>query len=107
MTSTNGFIAELVRAANEVGRVSDFEKRRLLERAVIAIRDMREAVGIPESKTTEDASINLQTVAAMIPMGHASDNQVRSALIEAAGMIRDLHIVLDTKTEIEIRQIDR
>ncbi|NTG04862.1 hypothetical protein G6L08_34180 [Agrobacterium rhizogenes] len=102
MTTTSDFIAELIRAANEIGRIDDFERRGLLYRAVITIRDMRETIGIPESRTTADALIYLQKVAVQIEVGVATDGAVSAALLDAAGMIRDLHIVLDTKTKIQI-----
>lgn len=44
----------------------------------------------------------LQIVAAAIPFGNAAGARVQRALLDAAGMIRDLHIVLDTGTEIQI-----
>ncbi|QKJ92484.1 hypothetical protein [Agrobacterium pusense] len=47
MTLTNSFIAELVRDANLLDHLDDYQKRRLLERAVTTIRDMRETIGIP------------------------------------------------------------
>ncbi|WP_267550474.1 hypothetical protein [Rhizobium rhizogenes] len=100
MTATNNFITELVRAANEIDRITDFEEQRLLDRAVTTIRDMREAIGIPLSGMGTDAAVDLQTVSALVKAGIAQEDTVRAALLDAAGMIRDLHIVLDTKTEI-------
>ncbi|MGV1760556.1 hypothetical protein ACQZ6F_27265 [Rhizobium sp. A22-96] len=104
MTATHNFITELVRAANEIGRITDFEEQRLLDRAVTTIRDMREAIGIPASGMGTDAAIDLQTVSALVKAGVAQDDTVRAALLDAAGMIRDLHIVLDTNTEIQLGQ---
>ncbi|MFN7023698.1 MAG: hypothetical protein ACK4QP_04120 [Pseudorhizobium sp.] len=102
MSTTTDFIAELVRAANEVDLLTGREKRRLLERSVTAIRDMREAIGIRRSGTGDDAVIDIQTVEVLLTQGQATDEQVKAALLDAAGMIRDLHIVLDTGTEIQI-----
>lgn len=95
MSLTTAFVAELVRAANHVERLTDFEKRRLLERAVVTIRDMREQVGIPESKTAADAVIDLQTVAGGIE--RRSADEVKAAILDAAEMIRVLKIILDGK----------
>ncbi|KKX29217.1 hypothetical protein [Rhizobium sp. LC145] len=100
MPTVPDFIAELVRAANEVEKLDDFGKRRLLERAVTTIRDMRETVGIPQNQTARDVVIDLQTTAWAIEKGIRTDEDVKSALLEAAGMIRDLYIVVDTGTEI-------
>lgn len=93
MSLTTAFISELVWSANQVEHLTAFEKRRLLERAVVTIREMREQVGIAASKTEPDPVIDLQTTAAGIER-HTGDN-VRSALLDAANMIRTLRIMLD------------
>ncbi len=101
MTLTNSFIAELVRDANRLDHLDDYQKRRMLERAVTTIRDMRETIGIP-SGPGRDSLVDLHTVALSVERGWRSDEEVRNALLQAAGMIRDLHIVLDSKTEISL-----
>ncbi|SDN84336.1 hypothetical protein [Ensifer sp. YR511] len=95
MSLTTAFVAELIRAANHAEHLTDFEKRRLLERAVVTIREMRDQVGIPESKTAADAVINLQTVADGIE--RRTHEHVKAALLDAADMIRILRIILDGK----------
>lgn len=104
MSSTTDFIAELVRAANEVEKLGGKEIRRLLDRSVAVILEMREKIGIPPSKTTSNAVIDLQATEFPLMRGAATVEEVRAALLDAAGMIRDLHIVLDTGTEIEVRR---
>ncbi len=47
MTLTNKFIAELVFDANRLGLLDTYQKRRMLERAVATIRDIRETIGMP------------------------------------------------------------
>lgn len=101
MTPTTSFISELVRDANRLDRLDAYQKRRLLERAVTIIRDMRQTIGIP-SGPGRDYVVDIHTVALSIERGWRSDDDVRSALLQAAGMIRDLHIVLDSKTGIRI-----
>ncbi|MBP2568737.1 MULTISPECIES: hypothetical protein [Agrobacterium] len=101
MTPTTSFISELVRDANRLDRLDAYQKRRLLERAVTIIRDMRQTIGIP-SGPGRDCVVDIHTVALSIERGWRSDDDVRSALLQAAGMIRDLHIVLDSKTGIRI-----
>lgn len=103
MTPTTSFISELVRDANRLDRLDSYQKRRLLERAVTTIRDMRQTIGIP-SGPGRDCVVDIHTVALSIERGWRSDDEVHSALLKAAGMIRDLHIVLDSKTEIRIAQ---
>ncbi|CAN7659985.1 MULTISPECIES: hypothetical protein [Ensifer] len=46
MSLATAFISELVLVANQVAGLTAFEQRRLLERAVVTIREMRENVGI-------------------------------------------------------------
>lgn len=96
MSLTTAFISELVWAANQADHLTSFEKRRLLERAVVTIREMREQVGISTS-TEPDPVIDLQTTAVRIEMHDGDD--VRSAFLNAAGMMRALRIVLDGSTE--------
>jgi len=103
MTLTNSFIAELVRDANRLENLDDYQKRRMLERAVTTIRDMRETIGIP-SGPGRDSVVDIHTVALSIEHGWRSDDDVRKALLQAAGMIRDLHIVLDSKTGISFSE---
>ncbi|WP_332305830.1 hypothetical protein [Rhizobium sp. GR12] len=103
MTLTKSFIAELVRDANRLDHLDASQKRRMLERAVTTIRDMRETVGIP-SGPGRDSVVDIHTVALSIERGWRSDEDVRNALLQAAGMIRDLHIILDSKTEISIAE---
>ena len=99
MSNVTDFVAELLRAANRVDRLGDLEKRRLLERAVTTIRDMRDEVGIRQSRTTADAVIDLQTTAAAIYRGSRSNDEVKAALLHAAEMIRALKIILDAKND--------
>lgn len=101
MTLTNSFIAELIRDANRLDRLDGWQKRRILERAVTTIRDMRETIGIP-SGPGRDSLLDIHTVALSIERGWRSDEEIRNALLQAAAMIRDLHIVLDSKTEISL-----
>lgn len=98
MSTTTDFIFELVRAANEIANLDSYQRRRLLDRAVATIREGREEVGIPSSKTAADAVIDFQTMSASID--RRSDNEVKSALLDAADMIRTLNILLDAKNEV-------
>ncbi|KQW62681.1 MULTISPECIES: hypothetical protein [unclassified Ensifer] len=101
MSLTTAFVAELIWAANQSQHLTTFEKRRLLERAVVTIRDMREQAGIPSSNTEADAVIDLQSTAAAIDK--RTDEQIQAALLDAADMIRTLRILLDTGTEVVIK----
>lgn len=95
MSLTTQFIAELVRAANEADRLSPFEIKRLLNRSVATIRDMREQTGIPGSNRAKDVVIDLQVAAATADSPPAAE--IRDVLLDAADIIRTLKIVLDGK----------
>lgn len=103
MSSTNDFIAELVRAANQVGKIGCNEQRRLLERAVTTIRNMRESIGIPQSARCHDFLADLKILAVQVDAVPVSTDEVREALLKAAGMIRDLHIVIDSGVTFNFR----
>jgi hypothetical protein len=93
MSGVTEFVAELFRAANEVEKLTAFEKKRLLERAVATIRDMRDQTGIAGGSLDEDPVIDFQTIAASI--ARRSDETAKAALLDAAGIIRTLKIILD------------
>jgi hypothetical protein len=59
MSSTADFIAELIRAANEVEKLTPYELSRLLDRSVDTIRDMRDQTGIAGSHSAKDVVIDL------------------------------------------------
>ncbi|MDQ0322316.1 hypothetical protein QO002_004522 [Pararhizobium capsulatum DSM 1112] len=92
MNHTTDFIAELIRAANGVGKLGDSEKHRLLEHAVTMIQDMRRQNVIPIFETLTDPLIPLRITAAIIH--RRSNDEVKAALLEAADMIRTLKIEL-------------
>ncbi|KQY26695.1 hypothetical protein [Rhizobium sp. Root482] len=98
MSSVSSFISELIRAANEIGKLDNYQRRRMLGRAIATIRDAREQVGLPTSKSATDAVIDLVTMAGSIE--RRSDDEVKAAFLEAADMIRTLKIVLDAKDEV-------
>lgn len=85
MSITTADIAELIRAANEADRLSPFEVKRLLNRSVATIRDMREQIGIPGSNRAKDVVIDLQVAAARCDSLPAAE--VRDALLDAADVI--------------------
>ncbi len=99
----NDFIAELIRVANTVAIVGLFEQKRLLERAVGIVYELREAVGIPRNAKSNDAVTDLKILATKIDTLPLAPEEVRSGLLNAAGMIRDLHIVKDNGMEFTLR----
>jgi len=98
MSATTIFISELVRAANELRKLDDYQRSRLLYRAIATIRDGREQVGVPQTKTAADVVVDLQTIAASVY--RRSDDEVKAAFLNAANTIRTLKIVLDAKDDV-------
>lgn len=98
MTNTTDFIIELYRAGNGAGKLTPFEARRLLERAVVAIRDMRSAVpetALPE--TIDDRATIIEGFAKEI-VG-LPPQLLAHGLFDAADIIRELRIALDGEVE--------
>ncbi len=54
---------------------TDFIAERLLQRAIVTIRDMRDVMGIPPGRTAADALIDISTVAAAVD--HRPNQEVR------------------------------
>lgn len=86
MTTVTAFVSELFRAASEVHHLTPLTARRLLERAVAVIRDMRELTAIEANTAVQDATIALLKVAISAP--DRSEREIRSALLDAAEIIR-------------------
>lgn len=98
--TVSAFISELIRDANQIDKLGDFEKKRMLDRAVTIIREMREEVGIEAKSNNADMVIDLQTTAAALMLGKRTDQQVSEAMLEAAEAIRILKIVLEAKGDV-------
>ncbi|MBY5532830.1 hypothetical protein HFO42_07545 [Rhizobium leguminosarum] len=100
-SSVPGFVAELVRAANEVDRLTAGEIESLLLRAMTPVRDLREQAGIPGSGTERDAIVRLDVAAkGVVRFSHAN---VSAILREAADMVRTLRIVVDSGTVVSLK----
>lgn len=84
VSANANLISELIRAANEVEKLGDFEARRLLDRAVVTIRDMRSQAGIRTGRTNPDAVIDFQTVSGLVNIGRRSNDDVKAALLKSA-----------------------
>ncbi|WP_439626458.1 hypothetical protein [Shinella sp.] len=104
MTAVTDFISELILAANEANALPVSETRRLIERAITTIRDLREVVGLPLIGTDADKLIDLGQLSATAEARSGAD--ISTALLSAAAMIRDLRIVLDSEVEIMMRVLD-
>ena len=93
MSRVNALIADLVRAANDSGRSTQYQKRLLLNRAIDMIGEIRERAGIPHTNEANKAIGFLKAVEITIERDGADDELINKALLLAAGMIRDLYII--------------
>ncbi|MBB3565780.1 hypothetical protein FHX06_007153 [Rhizobium sp. BK512] len=98
MSSVPAFVSELIRAANHVRRLSPTETGRLLSRAIMTVRDLRDTIGIPVDGTDRDAINRLTLLVSTIE--EASQEEIRMGLLASADMVRTLWIVVDSGTEI-------
>lgn len=96
---TNDVVARLVRAANQTDKLGAIEVHRLLDHAVSKIIELRQAANIVPIRG-RDALIYIQTVAAGADRVPAEE--WHHGLLHAAEMLRDLHIVVESGTLIQI-----
>ncbi|MBB3944618.1 hypothetical protein GGQ73_000541 [Rhizobium skierniewicense] len=101
MSPTTDIIGELVRDAKRLARLDASHKRHMLQRAVATIEDLREAAGIPKGPG-HDILADIKTTVSAAERDLADDAQLRETFLQAAGMIRDLHIVLDSGTKVSV-----
>lgn len=99
MSGVNKLVSELVRAANAIDSLSAERVATMLNDAVEAIRQLRQATNIIPIQG-KDALIYVRTVAA--GADRLPSEEWRHALLHAAEMIRDLSIVIDSGTVIHI-----
>ena len=92
MTVANQFIAELIRAANGVGKLSDDDRRRLLKRAIVIIRDLGQEIEAPKARIELEAITEVQVKVAELAAAARTSSEVSECMLFAATMIRDLQI---------------
>ncbi|MBZ7927105.1 hypothetical protein LAC81_34680 (plasmid) [Ensifer adhaerens] len=93
MSSIHAFICELIRAANEVEKLTPHEMSRLLDRSVDTIRDLREHTDRVGNRRAKDVLIDLQVASARAR--DLSPEDARDTLLDAAEIIRALRIMQD------------
>ncbi len=101
MSMTTDFVGELVRDANRIAYLDTYQKRRMLERAVLIIRELREEIGLPQGPG-RDALLDIHTTALAIERGWRNESEITQAFLTAATMIRDLHVILDSGTTVTL-----
>jgi hypothetical protein len=100
------FIAELIRAANEVERLSNYERSRLLRRAARTIREYREQTG---AEPSSDAIVDdLNSMADAIDLH--GPKEVAAAMLDAVAAIKagrsDLEHALDAEYEDLVEELN-
>lgn len=97
MTRTTDFVAELIRAANEIERLMPLERRRLLDRSVSTIRALQDYLEASGKVVTFEGGISkdLQQVSAMLH--DVPEAIIAHALLAAADEIRRLRILTQGK----------
>jgi hypothetical protein len=74
MTSTTAFISELIRAANEIDRLTKQECSRLLDRAATTLADLREIAGCERPANLDGCSVQeLRGMARLIDLFSAAE----------------------------------
>ena len=101
--STQNFISELIRGANETPKLTREEMVRLLQRAAATIRDYRERIAYSDSPANDpgegDIVFELTVMAESIEL--FPPEKVSAMLLEAAKVIKAARVLLDAKREIE------
>jgi len=104
MNDLDRIVSELLRAANRISLLPTPEIADIMFQAIVAIRDLRQAAGIPGSGTSQDAVIRLADLAAD-PHRHDFSN-MQNGLLEAADMIRTLRIVVKSGISLRLTIVD-
>ncbi|MEP9387724.1 hypothetical protein [Mesorhizobium sp. KR9-304] len=101
------FISELIRAANEIERLTKAERARLLERAATTIRDFREQLDA-EPPAEADLVEDLRSMVETIDLHGAKE--VAAMILEAVAAIKagrsDVEHLLDAEYEDLVEEMN-
>lgn len=96
------FISELIRAANEMGRITEIERGRLMTRAAWTIRDYRESIAYSEAPDNDsgagDIAFDLASMGRNPQLFSAAE--VSAKLLEAVEAIKVLRVLMEEKEAI-------
>lgn len=87
MTSTAAFISELIRAANEIDRLTKLERARLLEHAAVTLHYLRDIAQFPHQPADQDGGSvkELREMARLISL--FSDAEIAATMKSAVALI--------------------
>lgn len=102
--STQRFISELIRAANEAERLTLLERANLLRRAAAIVRDYRAnlselGVTVGTATDADDVTREWSEIARLIQMFSAQE--VAEALLEAVAVIKACRVLLEERRNVE------
>ncbi|CAN7672455.1 hypothetical protein LJR098_002096 [Rhizobium sp. LjRoot98] len=92
MTDISALIPELIRAANQVSKLTVLEKGSLLGRSIVAIRELNSCAAISENPLAFNEVVILQVAAATIDS--LPDEGVTATFLKAADSLRNLNTLL-------------
>ncbi len=104
MRHTSDLLAELTRAANNLAKRNNRQRKRLVEEAITSIERLRDRVGVTATLSASDPAFELQFISAAITIGWATDSRVKMALLAAACAIRELSVAVDIKAQVKVSQ---
>lgn len=87
------FVSELYRSANEVSKISTFERRRLVERAARTIADQRVQLAATGSVVSMPSSLVAGLKTILPQVDDMPDPLMSHILLECADEIRKLHVL--------------
>ena len=95
----SAFIVELVRAANEVDRLTENETSRLLQRAAATIRDYRELIDDPVAPNGSDNDIvfELNSMASAVDL--FPKEAISAMILEAAEIMKSYKSLLASRRQ--------
>lgn len=95
--STQRFISELIRAANETEKLTNLERATLLRRAAGTVRDYRDLITFAGITANDDGQSDVvhdwNEMARLISIFSAQE--VSAALLDAAGVIKACRLLLE------------
>lgn len=100
--SIPAFISELIRAANECGKLTKPERANLLRRAATTIRDYRDMIGFSDAPANDsgpgDMVFDLNETARLIDI--FTPEEIAGELLRAADTIKTLRVLMEEKEAV-------
>jgi hypothetical protein len=93
MSAVPDFVSELYRSANEVSKVSAFERRRLVERAATTIAEQRARLSAAGNVVSMPSGVVAGLDTLLSQLDGMPDQLMSHILLECADEIRKLHIL--------------